>query len=159
MTYHIDIQHACKEKLPVTDITLCQWAELTLSQECTTAELTLRFVDAQEITALNHQYRKQNKATNVLAFPAVIPPGVELECPLLGDVIICPAVLQQESIELQKSLTEHFAHIVIHGILHLLGYDHIQEEDALVMQPLEIELLARLNFDNPYSNLEDNLIE
>ena len=95
-------------------------------------------------------YRKQNKATNVLAFPATYPENVELEYPLLGDVIICPAVLKQESKTLKQPLIAHWAHIVIHGILHLLGYDHIDEEDATVMQAIEIQLLADLGFDNPY---------
>ncbi len=163
MTYHIDIQHACADKIPITDAIMRKWARLTLATECDTAELTLRLVDSADITQLNLQYRKQNKATNVLAFPAHIPAGIELAYPLLGDVIICPSVLQHESIELQKPLIAHWAHIVIHGILHLLGYDHIHENDATIMQGLEIELLAQLNFDNPYTEntdyLEDNTIE
>jgi probable rRNA maturation factor len=160
MTYHIDIQHACNEEVPVTDNTLTQWATLAIKTECTSGELTLRIVDATEITQLNHQYRKQNKATNVLAFPANLPTDVSLEFPLLGDIIICPAVLQEECISLQIPLTMHWAHIVIHGVLHLLGYDHVQEEDAMVMQALEIELLAQLGFDSPYSeNIEDTAIE
>ena len=152
MSYYIDIQHACEESLPVTDKILCNWAILSLTPYRKTAELTLRFVDTDEITQLNHLYRKKNKATNVLAFPASYPKDVELEYPLLGDVIICPLILKQESIALEKPLIAHWAHIIIHGILHLLGYDHIKEEDANTMQAIETHLLEELGFDNPYES-------
>jgi len=158
MNYHIDIQHACEETIPISDETLSNWAQLTLKEHRKVAELTLRFVDLNEITYLNHTYRNQDKPTNVLAFPSNIPDNIELEFPLLGDVIICPSVLQTESLDLNKPLTAHWAHIVIHGILHLLGYDHIEEAEAATMQKLEIELLMQLGFNNPYDT-EDNHIE
>ena len=158
MKYHIEIQHACNEAIPVTDEALISWAQLALATQCDSAELTIRLVDLEEITHLNHFYRKQNKPTNVLAFPANIPEGVILDVPLLGDIIICPAVLQQESLALDKSLTAHWALIVLHGVLHLLGYDHIEEDDATIMQTLEIKLLVELGLDNPYQD-EDNKIE
>ena len=150
MKYYIDIQHACEDPSPVTDEILGNWATLALTPYRDAAELTLRCVDLEEITHLNHMYRKQNKATNVLAFPASYPKDVELEYPMLGDVIICPAILMQESITLEKTLTAHWAHIVIHGVLHLLGYDHIKEDEAEIMQSIEIQLLAELGFNNPY---------
>lgn len=156
--YHIDIQHACEENIPVTDEMLTQWAKHTLETQRDSAELTLRLVDIDEITHLNHHYRKQNKPTNVLAFPTNLPGGITLDYPLLGDVIICPAVLLQESLTLNKPLTAHWALIVIHGILHLLGYDHIEDGEAAVMQALEIKLLAESGFDNPYLD-EVNEIE
>ena len=160
MSYYIDIQHACESAIPIADDMLSNWAQLALKPYRKSAELTLRFVDADEITHLNHQYRKKNKATNVLAFPATYSQEVELEYPLLGDVIICPSVLEAESKTLNKPLTNHWAHIIIHGVLHLLGYDHIKEEDATVMQTIEIQLLAELGFDNPYdSQQEVNEIE
>lgn len=156
--YHIDIQHACEDKRPITDDILTQWAQHTLATQHTSAELTLRLVDLEEITQLNHDYRKQNKPTNVLAFPANLPSGITLDYPFLGDVIICPAVLEQESLALHKPLIAHWALIVIHGILHLSGYDHIEDDDAAIMQALEVKLLAELGFDNPYLN-EGNEIE
>ncbi len=156
--YHIDIQHACDEQPPVSDEILIHWAQKALSTQCDSAEFTLRFVNSEEITHLNHYYRKINKPTNVLAFPSTLPKGVTLDIPLLGDVIICPAVLQQESIALNKPLIAHWALIVIHGLLHLLGFDHIKDDDAVIMQSLEIKLLAELGFDNPYLN-EVNEIE
>lgn len=160
MSYYIDIQHACESPIPVTDDMLSHWAQLSLKRYRDTAELTLRLVDAAEITHLNHHYRKKNQPTNVLAFPATYSQEIELDYPLLGDVIICPSVLEEESKALNKPLTDHWAHIVIHGVLHLLGYDHIEEEDATVMQAIEIQLLAQLGFDNPYeSQREVNQIE
>ena len=154
MNYSIDIQQACLEDIPVSHDVLTNWAIQTLTPLINTAELTLRFVDRQEITHLNHQYRKMNKATNVLAFPASYPEEIELDVPLLGDVVICPEILLEESQSLNKPLIAHWAHIVIHGILHLLGYDHIDENDAKIMQALEIQLLERLGFDDPYDPIE-----
>ena len=159
MSYYIDIQLACDDTIPVVDDVLINWAILTLTSHRTSAELTLRFVSRQEITRLNHQYRKINKATNVLAFPASYPEDIELEFPLLGDVVICPEILLEESQSLNKTLTDHWAHIVIHGVLHLLGYDHIEEEDAKVMQALEIQVLAHLGFDDPYNSIETEATE
>ncbi len=150
MNYHIDIQNATDEFLPVSDDELTRLASLTLRDYKTEAELTIRLVTPGEITALNHKYRKQNKATNVLAFPSILPAEIQLEYPLLGDLIICPKVLLHESIQLNKTLQSHWALIVIHGILHLLGYDHIKDDDATKMQAIEIKLLAELGFINPY---------
>jgi probable rRNA maturation factor len=158
MKYYIDIQHACDNPSPVDDQTLINWATRALTPYRDSAELTLRFVELEEITQLNHLYRKQNKATNVLAFPATYPKDVELEYPLLGDVIICPAILQQESITLEKTLAAHWAHIVIHGVLHLLGYDHIKEDEADLMQSIEVVLLAELGFDNPYGSPQTDIL-
>ncbi len=152
MSYHIDIQHASEDIIPITDERLRHWALQTLTPYRESAELTIRFVDANEMTHLNNVYRKKNKVTNVLAFPATYPDAIDLEYPLLGDVIICPAVLRQESVDLSTTLEAHWAHIVMHGILHLLGYDHIKDEDAMVMQTIEIKLLFELGFDNPYTD-------
>lgn len=150
MNYCVDIQQACSAPLPISDETLERWAILTLQSHRSSAELTLRFVDAPEMIDLNHRYRQQNKVTNVLAFKATYPDEIDLDFPLLGDVIICPQVLLDESQSLHISLEAHWAHIVIHGILHLLGYDHIKDEDAEMMRPIEINLLHQLGFDNPY---------
>lgn len=158
MTYCVDIQHACSIPLPVSDETLQQWVALTLESYKDSAELTLRFVDDAEMIELNHTYRKQNKVTNVLAFPASYPDEIELDYPLLGDVIICPSVLLTESQDLKTPLIAHWAHIVIHGVLHLLGYDHIIESDAEIMRTIEINLLNKLGFDNPYKT-EDYTLE
>ena len=151
MTYLIDIQRACSQPLPLTDQDLEHYAVTALQACCAAGEITLRLVDREEITRLNRSYRQQDKATNVLAFPSCLPDSVILDQPLLGDVIVCPAVLQEESISLQKPLSAHWAHIVIHGVLHLLGYDHHNEEETLIMQGLETRLLDQLGFDDPYA--------
>lgn len=150
MNYHIDIQNVCDEEFPITDEILKQWVHAALLPHCDSAELTLRFVNTEEITTLNRLYRKKDKATNVLAFPASLPENIVLEYPLLGDVVICPTILKQESQTLEKTIVAHWAHIIIHGVLHLLGYDHIKKDDLEKMQALEIQLLKHFGFDNPY---------
>ncbi|CAM2875498.1 rRNA maturation RNase YbeY [Legionella worsleiensis] len=157
MTYHVDVQNATNQQPPVSEDELIKLAGLALRDQCNDAELTVRLVDAEEMIYLNNTYRKQNKTTNVLAFPCSLPDTIKLECPLLGDVIICPEVLLEESKQMQKSLHEHWALIIIHGVLHLLGYDHIEDDDARVMQDLEIKLLAELGYRNPYHFEENNL--
>jgi probable rRNA maturation factor len=155
MNYHIDIQKACDDYIPVPDATLSKWALLPLERIQDSGEITLRIVSSGEIQHLNLTYRKQDKPTNVLAFKSDIPEQIMLDTPFLGDVIICPAILKAESDNLNKPLVNHWAHIIIHGVLHLLGYDHINDEDAAIMQPVETELLARLGFEDPY-HYEEN---
>lgn len=150
MTYYIDIQNATDEPLAMNEDQITRLASLALRDHKKEAELTVRFVTSEEITHLNHTYRKKDKPTNVLSFPSDLPPEFQLECPLLGDVIICPQVLLAECEELNKTLDAHWSLILIHGILHLLGYDHIKDDDAAVMQAIEIKLLAELGYTNPY---------
>ncbi|MDH5785834.1 MAG: rRNA maturation RNase YbeY [Chromatiales bacterium] len=113
-------------------------------------ELTIRITDEAEIQELNRTYRHQDKPTNVLSFPFEQPPGVEL--PLLGDIIICSVVVEREALEQGKASEAHWAHMVIHGTLHLLGYDHITDAEAEQMEGLEIALLTGLGYTNPYLN-------
>lgn len=155
MTYHIDIQNACSTEIPLEEHDLINIATLALRDHQKDAELTIRLVDEEEMIYLNNTYRKQNKSTNVLAFPSSLPADIELEFPLLGDVIICPQVLLTESQQLNKPLQEHWSLIVIHGVLHLLGYDHINDDDAIIMQTIEVKLLAEMSYANPY-DLEGN---
>lgn len=159
MTYYIDIQNAADIPLPFKEKELIDLVSLALRDQQKNAELTIRLVNPEEMIYLNHTYRKQNKTTNVLAFPSALPDSIKLEYPLLGDVIICPQVLITESNELKKVLQEHWALIVIHGVLHLLGYDHIKEEDATIMQAIEVKLLAELGYANPYDTTEDDKLE
>lgn len=111
--------------------------------------LTLRIVDEAEGYELNHRWRGRDYATNVLSFSADLPEGSGIE--LLGDIVICAAVLEREAGEQGKSVESHFAHLLIHGILHLRGFDHTSAEQAGVMEPREIELMAELGFGNPYA--------
>lgn len=150
MNHQIDLQIACPDPLPVSEGCLIDWVNMALHDHEKPVELTLRLVAVDEIRDLNKTYRQQDKSTNVLAFPSQLPEVIELDYPFLGDVIVCPAVLQRESVEQQTPLDAHWAHIVIHGVLHLLGYNHIEEEDAKIMQSLESQMLATLGFANPY---------
>ncbi|WP_373181905.1 rRNA maturation RNase YbeY [Halomonas campaniensis] len=112
------------------------------------SELTVRLVDAAESQALNRDYRGKDRPTNVLSFPFECPPGVTL--PLLGDLVICHPVVAQEAAEQDKSLADHYAHMVVHGTLHLLGHDHLEDEEAEAMEQLEREILAEFGIADPY---------
>lgn len=128
--------------------TLQHWAEVVLHDHRQQAEICLRLIDREESAALNHRFRAKNKATNVLSFPVDLPEGVE--DPYLGDIAVCPSVLIEEARAGNISLEQHWAHLFIHGILHLLGYDHIDDDDAETMEALEITLLQQLGYANPY---------
>lgn len=146
---NLDLQVAVQDagQLPAAQ-DFRHWLEHTLTGRMDEAEMTLRIVDEDEISHLNQTYRGKQGPTNVLSFPFEPPPGVEL--PLLGDVIICKAVVEREAAAQGKPLEAHWAHMVIHGVLHLLGYDHIEEVEAEAMEALEITLLNDLGYDNPY---------
>lgn len=131
---------------------LRHWARSALVGRRDDAELSIRIVDAAESRALNRRYRGKNRPTNVLAFPAELP--VELELPLLGDLVICREVVEAEAAEQAKPLDAHWAHMVIHGTLHLVGYDHETDEQAATMEALEADLLAELGWPNPYQERE-----
>ncbi|MBD5770145.1 rRNA maturation RNase YbeY [Marinomonas colpomeniae] len=111
-------------------------------------EVTIRIVDEEESHALNHEYRGMDKPTNVLSFPFEAPPGLEL--PLLGDLVICTQIVEKEAKEQKKELLHHWAHMTIHGILHLRGYDHINDDEADEMESIEAQLLASLSISDPY---------
>ena len=116
------------------------------------AELSLRFVDADEGRKLNLQYRGKDYATNVLSFPMQLPEGLDAAsgAHLLGDIVICPAVVAEEAEAQGKPLSDHWAHLVIHGTLHLLGFEHEDEASADQMEGLEVKALQMLGIANPY---------
>lgn len=147
MTAEVDIQRATEEPDQPDDDSLIRWAALALRDD-PGKELTIRLVDAAESQTLNSQYRHKDSATNVLSFPADLPP--ELNIPLLGDLVICVPVVNREAAEQGKLPEAHWAHMVIHGCLHLLGHDHIDDDDAEVMEQLERQLLAELGIADPY---------
>ena len=134
-----------------TEEQLTLWASTALKgrTEFEEPELTIRLTDEEESQALNSEYRGKDKPTNVLSFPFEMPPGIPLE--LLGDLIICVGVVEQEAQEQAKTIEAHWAHMVIHGCLHLLGYDHIKDDEAEEMEALERDLLASLGYPDPYA--------
>lgn len=151
MTNVLDVQIACDEntaQIP-TKTDLEHWFNTVLSRHnVDDHEMTIRFVDSNESAELNHTYRKKDSPTNVLSFPFDTPDGIDI--PLLGDLVICVPVILQEAQQQNKNTHAHFAHMIVHGTLHLLGYDHIEEDEANKMESLEIELLANLGIDDPY---------
>jgi probable rRNA maturation factor len=124
------------------------WVDAALQGYNRDAEIVVRIVDVHESAQLNKQYRHKPGPTNILSFPTDIPEGIGLN--LLGDLVVCAPVLEREAIEQQKLLTHHWAHIIVHGVLHLLGYDHIEEDEAEIMENKEINILQALNISNPY---------
>lgn len=145
----LDLQLACEqaEGLP-TESEFHHWLEAVLPQFQTESEVTIRVVDEAESHELNHTYRGKDKSTNVLSFPFEAPPGIEL--PLLGDLVICRQVVEQEAKEQDKPLSAHWAHMVVHGSLHLLGYDHIEDDEAEEMESIETEIMLALGYNDPY---------
>ena len=123
-----------------------KWAKAALRVD---TEVTIRIVDAQEALELNSQYRGKDYATNVLTFPLTEEPH------LMGDIIICAPVVVAEAKSQNKSIEAHFAHLTVHGVLHLHGYDHETEAQAELMEAIEIQILAKLGYANPYLITED----
>lgn len=151
MTHQIIIQHAVEAAYCPKQVLLKKWAEVALlQQEQSASEMTLRLVDEDEMISLNSTYRHKSGPTNVLSFPFDAP--VKMRKKILGDIVICADVVNREALEQGKEVNAHWAHMVVHGVLHLLGYDHIEDDEAEVMEALEIALLARIGFNNPYEN-------
>lgn len=125
-----------------------RWAEAAAQDRIRRGDLAIRVVDAKEGRALNRHYRGRDYATNVLSFPVDLPEGVDL--PMLGDLVICAPVVAREAKEQGKPLAAHYAHLTVHGVLHLLGLDHEDEREAEAMELLEREILAGLGIPDPY---------
>jgi probable rRNA maturation factor len=147
----LDLQQvSAQQDIPSHAQMLC-WLTATLLPEHDDIELTVRVVETAESQALNYQYRGKNKATNVLSFPFEVPEGLELN--LLGDLVICADIVIKEAKEQHKNCQAHWAHMIVHGCLHLLGFDHITDHDAEQMEALEIDILTKLGFNDPYQIL------
>jgi probable rRNA maturation factor len=127
-----------------------RWAEAAIgaAKRRKATELAIRVVGLEEGQALNRDYRGKDYATNVLSFPAELPPGVAL--PLIGDLAICAPVVAREAAEQGKPPAHHWAHMTVHGVLHLLGFDHVADTDAQRMESLETRVLASLGIPDPY---------
>jgi len=145
----LDLQNACTNSNIPTLAQFQQWVNASLLPQHDNTELTIRLVNINESQQLNAQYRGKDKPTNVLSFPFEVPEGIELN--LLGDLVICADIVESEALQQNKPLNAHWAHMVVHGCLHLLGYDHINNQDAEQMEALEIDILTKLGFNSPYT--------
>ena len=145
----IDLQIACEQEtgLPTVE-QIEQWATAAVQPQSDEVEMTVRIVDEAESHALNLNYRGKDRPTNVLSFPFECPDEVEL--PLLGDLVICRQVVEREAQEQDKPVMAHWAHMVVHGSLHLLGYDHIEDDEAEEMESLETQIMTGQGFADPY---------
>jgi probable rRNA maturation factor len=158
MPYQVDIEVVSESTQVPDSADIERWisaaldnvfSDRALADESNEAEISVYIVDEAESQTLNHQYRQQEKPTNVLSFPADIPE--ELGIPLLGDLVICAPVVERETAEQGKTLAAHWAHMLVHGTLHLLGYDHIEDTEAEEMEALETKILGDLGFPAPYA--------
>jgi len=141
------------ERIQVWVNAALQQAEPNRLTAKTMTQMTVRIVEPDEMTELNQQYRQKTGPTNVLSFSFEAPPGMpaNLMASELGDIVVCAAVVMREAAEQGKTPVAHWAHMIVHGTLHLLGYDHIQNSDAQKMESLEIAVLTKLGYENPYS--------
>jgi probable rRNA maturation factor len=147
VTITIDVQYATARGKVPDRRKIRKWAMTCLAGANKDMEFTIRIVGEREACELNRKWRGKNKATNVLSFPAGhtrFAPG------LLGDIILCAPIILREAREQNKQPNAHWAHMVIHGLLHLMGYDHTRKKDAEIMETIEIEKLQSLNYPNPY---------
>jgi probable rRNA maturation factor len=155
MTLELEIQRATTSLNTPGDAQFQTWVEAALAgrtQDCT---LVIRIVDEREARHLNRQYRNKNYATNVLSFSAELSEGlpVEIRQSQLGDLLICTQIVAREAVEQKRPEADHWAHLTIHGVLHLLGHDHEQAEEASLMESLEKDILANLGISDPYRDL------
>ncbi len=132
--------YACNKIIDITVNTLLQ--HFTISDE-----VVVKLVNINEITMLNHKYRFKNYPTNVLSFISNAPKKISN---MLGDIIICPKIISNEAVMQHKLFTHHLIHIIVHGFLHLIGYNHIKDRDSIIMQDMEVKILANFNVNNPY---------
>ena len=149
-TLSIDIQIATESAVP-SNTDVHRWVESVLATVRDEAELSIRFVDNEESAELNERFRQKQGPTNVLSFPFEAPANIPVH--LLGDIIICAPVVEKEAEEQNKPVADHWAHMLIHGTLHLLGYDHIETRDALIMEGLEVSIMLDQGMANPYENI------
>lgn len=147
MSIQLDVQIATRDRSIPAESDFRRWAGAIQLQDAD-ASACLRIVDEEEARALNHRYRKVDKATNVLSFPASLPRETGLQ--FLGDVVICAPLVAEEATRQGKEAHAHWAHLLVHGILHLQGYVHEEDDEAREMEALEISILSQLGVENPY---------
>lgn len=157
--HQIDIDYAIQSERYPSEENMIQWIGAALADQKQLCVVSLKIVDIEEITWLNKQYRHKPTPTNILSFPLSPHFHLSAECldasaQILGDLALCGPITEQEALQQNKTIHAHFAHLLIHGTLHLLGYNHEEKEEALVMEALEIKLLKQLGFPNPYIILD-----
>ncbi|XBC38053.1 MAG: rRNA maturation RNase YbeY [Buchnera aphidicola (Floraphis choui)] len=146
----INLQTACSKKIYFPKkIHYLKWIQASLNKRSSNLEITIRIVKSSEMQSLNFKYRKKNKTTNVLSFPSTSNTIVKSN--FIGDLIICSDIIKKEAIKFNKEIKSHWAHMVIHGTLHLLGYDHNNYYNSKKMKHLEIKIMSSLGYKNPYT--------
>lgn len=148
MSYEVEVQYEIDPQGLPEQEQFQQWVSAALSEHRDAGEICIRIVSPEESQQLNNDYRGKDKPTNVLSFPFEVPEGVPLE--LLGDLIICADVVAREATEQKKPLFNHWTHMVVHGTLHLIGFDHINDDEAEEMEQLERKILASMGIPDPY---------
>ena len=149
MNLHVDIQIACDSEGSPDEQSIQRWVSAAIRNEREDTELSVSIVDECEGKSLNEKYRGASGPTNVLSFP--FDDKLPVPIPLIGDLVICAPVVAREAQEQNKALDAHWAHMIVHGVLHLLGYDHQQEQQACIMESLETDILQNLGFPPPYN--------
>jgi probable rRNA maturation factor len=145
----VSVEYALPRAGLPASVSFRKWVAAALAGRIREADLAIRVVGTKEGRALNRHYRGKDYATNVLSFPAELPEGVRL--PLLGDIVLCAPVIAREAREQKKALTAHYAHLTVHGALHLLGWNHEDAREADAMEQLEREILAEMGIEDPYA--------
>jgi probable rRNA maturation factor len=149
----LEIQNESQSSLIPEKKLFKYWLDAVLKSDNQDSEIVIRIVDKDEIIQFNEQYRNKKGATNILSFPFEVPDGVESQ--LLGDLLVCASVVEREAWQQNKKLEQHWAHLIIHGILHLLGYNHIDDVEAEEMEALEINILSTIGINNPYQETKN----
>jgi len=150
MSTDVEVQYASEEPQLPSEIQINNWVETALQRYSQRFSLCIRIVDSDESQSLNNQYRGKDKPTNVLSFSFDMPECVDAEIEILGDLVVCASIVAAEAKEQNKALFDHWAHMIVHGVLHLLGFDHIKDSEALEMEQLERDILAVLSIADPY---------
>lgn len=155
MTIQVHIQQASEAADIPVEADFQRWIAAALEGRRDSGEISIRIIELEEMQALNFLYRQQNKATNVLSFPMGELPGIEDEIPMLGDIVLCAPVIATEASQQSKLPEAHWAHMVVHSILHLLGYDHEEDDEAQAMEALERQIMDTLDYPDPYGEIDD----
>ena len=155
MQAEFEVQRATTSTRTPGDDEFQLWLDAVPADQASNYHLTIRIVDEPEAQRFNREYRAKDYATNVLSFPAELPEGLpaEVRCSQLGDLLMCAPVVVREAMEQRRTEADHWAHLTIHGVLHLLGYDHENVDEAAEMESLEIGILAKLGISNPYLDI------